>query len=59
VFRILMASIHGVAVMRLCERLGPDENADALARDTLEAALTGLRAGIPHTFHSASCQSAD
>ena len=59
VFRILMASIHGVAVMRLCERLGPDENADALARDTLEAALTGLRAGIPHTFDSASCQSAD
>src|SRR6266508_3983094 len=44
VFRILMASIHGVAVMRLCERLAPAENADALARDTLEAALTGLRA---------------
>lgn len=46
VFRILLASIHGVAVMRLCERLAPAENADALARDTLEAALTGLRAGI-------------
>jgi AcrR family transcriptional regulator len=59
VFKILLASIHGVAVMRLCERLAPDENADALARDTLEAALTGLRAGISHTFHSTSCQSTD
>ncbi len=56
VFRILMAAIHGVAVMRLCERLSPTENADALARDTLEAALTGLRTGIPHTFHSEPCE---
>ena len=56
VFRILMAAIHGVAVMRLCERLAPAENADALARDTLEAALTGLRAGIPHTFQSEPCE---
>ena len=55
VFRILMASIHGVAVMRLCERLAPTENADALARDTLEATIAGLRAGIPHTFHPAPC----
>ena len=55
VFRILMASIHGVAVMRLCERLAPTEDADALARDTLEAAIAGLRAGIPHTFHPATC----
>jgi AcrR family transcriptional regulator len=56
VFAILVAAIHGVAVMRLCERLAPAENADALARDTLEAALTGLRAGIPHTFHSEPCE---
>jgi AcrR family transcriptional regulator len=56
VFRILMASIHGVAVIRLCGRLGPNEDADALARDTLEATLTGLRAGIPHTFHSEPCE---
>ena len=34
----------------LCNRLAPGEDADALARDTLEAALTGLRAGIPLTF---------
>jgi AcrR family transcriptional regulator len=55
VFRILMAAVHGVAVMRLCERLGPGEDADALARDTLEAALTGLRTGITHTFHPETC----
>jgi AcrR family transcriptional regulator len=57
VFRILMAAIHGVATLALCERLAPGENADALARDTLEAALTGLRAGIPHTFESKPCSS--
>jgi AcrR family transcriptional regulator len=56
VFRILAAAIHGVAVMRLCGRLNPNDDADALARDTLEAALTGLRAGIPHTFHSEPCE---
>ena len=50
VFRILMAAIHGVATLALCERLAPRENPDALARDTLEAALTGLRSGISHTF---------
>lgn len=55
VFRILMAAVHGVAVMRLCERLAPGEDADALARDTLEAALTGLRAGITHSFHPGQC----
>jgi hypothetical protein len=55
-FRILMAAIHGVAVMRLCGRLGPREDADALARDTLEAALTGLRTGISHTFHPEPCE---
>jgi AcrR family transcriptional regulator len=55
VFRILMAAVHGAAVMRLCERLAPGEDADALARDTLEAALAGLRAGITHSFHSQKC----
>jgi AcrR family transcriptional regulator len=55
VFRILMAAIHGVAALALCERLAPGENADALARDTLEAALTGLRTGILLTFQSKPC----
>jgi AcrR family transcriptional regulator len=54
VFRILMASIHGVAVMRLCNRLPSSEDADALARDTLEAAIAGLRAGIIHSFRPAA-----
>lgn len=57
VFRILLATMHGVATLRLCERLAPDDNADALARDTLEAALTGLRTGIPHTYSSKPCTS--
>jgi AcrR family transcriptional regulator len=56
VFRILAAAIHGVATMRLCGRLHPNDDADALARDTLEATLTGLRAGIRHTFQSAPCE---
>lgn len=56
VFRILMAAVHGVAVLRLCERLAPGEDADALARDTLEAALAGLRAGITTTFRPEPCQ---
>jgi AcrR family transcriptional regulator len=48
-FRILLASVHGAAVMRLCDRLSPGEDADALARDTLEATLAGLRGGSPVT----------
>jgi AcrR family transcriptional regulator len=55
IFRILVAAVHGVAVMRLCERLAPDEDPDALARDTLEACLMGLRAGITHSFHPKKC----
>jgi AcrR family transcriptional regulator len=55
VFRILMAAVHGVAVMRLCERLSPGEDADALARATIDAVLTGLRAGITNSFHSEPC----
>ena len=51
VFRILMAAVHGVAVMRLCERLAPGEDADALARDTLEAALDRA-AGRHHPYVS-------
>ena len=50
VFRILATAIHGAAVGQLCGRVMPGEDADALARDTLEAALTGLRTGFPTTF---------
>jgi hypothetical protein len=52
---VLSAAIHGVAVIRLCERIHPGEDIDALANDTLEAALTGLRTGFTHTYSSDSC----
>jgi AcrR family transcriptional regulator len=51
VFRILVAATVGAAVARLCARVSLDEDSDALARDTLEAALTGLRTGFAATFH--------
>jgi AcrR family transcriptional regulator len=57
VFSILVAAVHGATVMRLCDRLAPGADADALARDTLEAALAGLRAGIVHTFQPSPCES--
>jgi len=49
-FGILATAIHGACVLRLCSRLTPGSDADALARDTLEAAIAGLRAGSPITF---------
>jgi hypothetical protein len=45
VFRVLLAAIHGVATLRLCDRLASGEDGDALARATLEAAIKGLQAG--------------
>lgn len=55
VFRILITAVHGAAVGRLCNRTLPGEDADALARDTLEATLTGLRTGFPHTYQPIPC----
>ena len=54
-FRIMLTAVHGAAVMRLCDRLAPNEDADAIAHDALEAVLTGLRAGSPVTSSSAGC----
>jgi AcrR family transcriptional regulator len=45
VFRVVISGLMGVAVMRLSDRLSPDENADDLARDVLDVSLAGLRAG--------------
>jgi len=45
VFRVLLTSLHGAATLKLCDRLAPGENADALAHITLDTALKGLRAG--------------
>jgi AcrR family transcriptional regulator len=44
--RALMIGIVGVAVLRLSERLGPDEDADRLAADVLNLTLAGLRSGV-------------
>src|SRR5436189_1666461 len=38
-FRLLTMGILGVAVMRLSDRLGPDENADDLAKDVLDITI--------------------
>jgi AcrR family transcriptional regulator len=51
-FRIMLTAVHGASVMRLCDRLAPGEDADAIAHDALEAVLTGLRAGSPITSSS-------
>lgn len=48
--RVLLTAVLGAAVARLCPRGIEGEDVDALARDTLEAALTGLRNGSPITF---------
>lgn len=45
VFRLLLTSLHGAATLNLCDRLAEGENADALARLTLETTLMGLRGG--------------
>jgi AcrR family transcriptional regulator len=45
VFRLLMTAAHGAATLRLCDRLGPGEDGDVLARAAIESMLSGLRAG--------------
>ena len=56
IFRVLMAAVQGISTMRLCDRLAPGEDADALAYATLEAALTGLRAGFLHSYSPPRCE---
>jgi AcrR family transcriptional regulator len=53
-FSVLAAGVHGAAVIRLCDRLGSGNDADALARDAIEAGIAGLRAGSPVTFVTSS-----
>ena len=55
VFRILTAATVGASVLHLCQRVAPGDDPDALARDTIEAAITGLRNGFPVSFHPKSC----
>jgi len=49
-FNVLAAAVHGVAVMRLCDRPALGEQAEALARDVIEVALAGLRDGTTVTY---------
>jgi len=49
-FHILWAGVHGVATIGLCNLFAPGEDPDAMARDTLEAAIAGLRSGLATTF---------
>ena len=44
--RMMTMAILGVASMRLSERLGPNEDADSLARDVIEVVLAGLQSGV-------------
>ena len=55
IFRVLMVAVQGIAAMRICDRLVPGEDADGLARATVEAALTGLRHGFIHSYAPAKC----
>ncbi len=54
-FRVLSTSVLGVAMMRLSERLGPDENADDLAFDALEVAIAGLKSGVALRTAASPC----
>jgi len=46
-FNVLVASVHGVAVMRVCDRPPLGDGADLRVRDVIEVAIAGLRAGTP------------
>lgn len=46
----MWATMTGPAVVHLAARMPPADDADALARDVLNAALAGLAAGSPLTF---------
>ena len=50
VFRVLLTTIHGAATLRLCDRLAPGEDADVLARATLDCAIAGLRTAAPESL---------
>jgi AcrR family transcriptional regulator len=57
VVRIVSCALIGVASMRLSDRIGPDEDATAVARDVLTATLAGLHS-MPAS-QGASCRPAE
>lgn len=52
-FHVLWAAAHGPAAIAHAKRLAPGEDPDALARDTIDAAINGLRHGVATTFKPA------
>jgi len=55
VFRLLLTAAHGAAALRLCDRLAPGEDADLLARTTIDAVLIGLREGAGRNLPELAC----
>ena len=55
IFRVLMVSVLGVCMVRLCDRMTPGEDADTLARTTIDAVLTGFRTGFTHSYSPENC----
>ncbi len=55
VFHIVLAAIHGAATQRLCDRLPPGQDPDALARATLDTTIAGLKSGAACNFVLPTC----
>jgi len=55
VFHIVLATIHGVAAQRLCDRLPPGLDADVLARATLTTVIAWLKAGAARDLQLPEC----
>jgi AcrR family transcriptional regulator len=53
--RVLSTSVLGVAMVRVSERIGPDENVDDLAVDALEVAIAGLKSGVALRAPAPAC----
>ena len=54
-FRLLLTAVHGAAALRLCDRLAPGEDADVLARATIDTVLIGLQAGAGRNVNLPLC----
>jgi AcrR family transcriptional regulator len=55
VFRLLLTAVHGAAALNLCDRLAPGEDADVLARATIDTVLIGLQAGAGRNINLPLC----
>ncbi|MGE0449984.1 MAG: TetR/AcrR family transcriptional regulator [Vicinamibacterales bacterium] len=55
IVRFLSAPLLGLATSRLSNRLAPDEDTDALARDLIEITIAGLQAGLPLRSSGSCC----